>query len=275
MADERFRVFAITRNFKLFESRLFEPLHAQVFEVDLIRGGIDPEFFIPNLQAAFYFTQVPTLLDMVNLKLELLSLRNFIHLLKRMNCQRIVYVARLVDRSGIQLILDLLKEMRMDYTVVLKNSVLGKDSLLDRVFKSIAERRFILYAKKYADRSFQPLGIHDFIRWLKAILQVPAFHHRVLEVGGSETISFMELFDFYRSFHLIRSGQQIVHVPRWLVKFMYSRKLDISTTDYAELTRVIQSDYHVNNTWQVEMPFTFSSIQDTLLDGRGNHLLRA
>jgi hypothetical protein len=265
MAEEGFGVFAITRNLKLFESRLFEPLRAKVYELDLIRGSVDYDFYIPDLRASFYFTQVPTLQDVVNLKLELLSLRNFIQLLSRMNCRRLVYVARLVDRDEIQPILDLLEEFDMDYTVVLKNSVLGRDALLDRVFRSIAERRFILYSKQYAGRSFQPIGVRDFVRWLKRMLDVPAFHYKVLEVGGGEFISFMELFDLYRSLHLIKSGQRIINVPRWLVKFLYSRKLDISSTDYAELTTVIRSDYRVGNGWQTDMPFEFSSIQTALL----------
>lgn len=264
MADEKVNVFAITRNLKLFEKRVFEPVRATLLEVDLIKGDVDVDLPLPAVQAAFYFTQVPTLNDIVNLKLELLCLRNFIHILKKKHCTRLVYVARLMDKICIQAVLDMLDELRMDYTVVLKNSVIGRDALVDRVFKNIANRKFIFYSKHYASRIFQPLGAHDFIRWLKAILDVPAFHYKILEVGGAESLSFMRVFELYKQFGLIKGGQKIINVPKWFVKFLYQHKLDISTNDYAELSRIVQSDNHTDNSWRAHMPFEFSKISDIL-----------
>ncbi|MFD2969781.1 Rossmann-fold NAD(P)-binding domain-containing protein [Sphingobacterium bambusae] len=264
MADDKMNVFAITRNLKLFEKRVFEPVRATLLEVDLIKGDVDVDLPIPAVQAAFYFTQVPTLNDIVNLKLELLCLRNFIHILKKKHCTRLVYVARLMDKVCIQSVLDLLDELRMDYTVVLKNSVIGRDALVDRVFKNIANRKFIFYSKQYASRCFQPLGAHDFIRWLKAILDVPAFHYKILEIGGGESLSFMRVFNLYKELKLIKGGQKIVNVPKWFVKFVYQHKLDISTNDYAELSRIIQSDNRTDNSWRAHMPFEFSKISDIL-----------
>lgn len=264
MADDTFNVFAITRNLKLFEKRVFEPVRAQLFEVDLIKGDIEVALPIPDVNAAFYFTQVPTLNDIVNLNLEMLCLRNFIHILKRKNCSRLIYVARLMDKICIQAILDLLEELRMDYTIVLKNSVIGRDSLIDRVFKNIANRKFILYSKRYANRCFQPIGAHDFIRWLKGILDVPAFRYRILEVGGDEVLSFMQVFNIYKELKLIAGGQQIVNLPRCLVKFVYQRRLDISSNDYAELSRIIQADNYADNSWRASMPFQFSKVSDIL-----------
>ncbi|TDS12423.1 Rossmann-fold NAD(P)-binding domain-containing protein [Sphingobacterium paludis] len=264
MADEKTNVYAITRNIKLFEKRPFEPIRAKLYELDLLKAELDKDLPIPDINAAFYFTQVPTLCDVVNLKLELLCLRNFIHILKKKNCNRLVYVVRLMDKICIQMVLDLLKEFNMDYTVVLKNSVVGNGSLIDRVFKNIAKRRFIYYSKGYANRVFQPLGAHDLIRWLKRILEVPAFHYQVLEVGGEEEFSFMTMFTHYKQLQLIPSGQRIVNVPRWLVKFMYQYKLDISSTDYAELSRIIQSDNRADNNWKADMTFEFSKVSDIL-----------
>lgn len=264
MGDDEFNVFAITRSLRLFEKRIFEPLRAKIFEVDLIKGDIAPNLPIPDLKAAFYFTQVPTLNDIVNLKLELLCLRNFIQILKERNCNRLVYVARLMDKLCVNPILELLKEYRMDYTVVLKNSVLGRDSLIDRVFKNIANRKFIIYSKRYANRCFQPLGVHDFVRWLKQMLDIPAFHYKVLEIGGAQQMSFMAVFDLYKALHIIKEGQRILNVPRSFVKFIYQHKLDISSTDYAELSRIIQADNKVDNVWLADMPFEFSSIDDVL-----------
>lgn len=264
MGDDKWNVFAITRNLRLFEKRLFEPLRAKIFEIDLIKGDLAANLPIPDIHAAFYFTQVPTLHDVVNLKLELLCLRNFIQLLKIRNCNRVIYVARLMDKLCVDPIIELLKEYRMDYTIVLKNSVLGRDSLIDRVFKNIANRKFIIYSKRYANRYFYPLGVHDLVRWLKRMVDIPAFHYQVLEIGGTQQLSFLAVFDLYKELHLIKPGQQIVNVPRWLTKFMYQHKMDLNSTDYAELSGVIQADNRVENSWQADMPFEFSSVKEVL-----------
>ncbi|WDF69862.1 hypothetical protein PQ465_05665 [Sphingobacterium oryzagri] len=268
MGDDKFNVFAITRNIRLFEKRVFEPVRAKIFEVDLIKGSAGLNLPIPTIHAAFYFTQVPTLNDIVNLNLELLCLQNFIHILQERKCNRVIYVARLMDKLCIEPILELLKESRMDYTVVLKNSVLGRDSLIDRVFKNISNRKFIIYSKRYANRYFQPLGAHDFVRWLKNMLDIPAFHYKVLEVGGAQLMSFMAVFDLYKELKLIKVGQEIVNVPRWLVKFMYQHKMEINSSDYAELSRVIQADNRVDNSWQADMPFEFTPISELLRSDR-------
>jgi len=39
MADEDFRVFAIARNMQLFRKRMSDPVRAQVFEVESLKGG--------------------------------------------------------------------------------------------------------------------------------------------------------------------------------------------------------------------------------------------
>ncbi|PRD48410.1 SDR family oxidoreductase [Sphingobacterium haloxyli] len=264
MADENFHVFAITRNRALFEKRLSEPLHAEVFEYDLLKGETDGQINVPDLKASFYFTQVPTLDDIVNLRVELLCLRNFIHLVKRMGCNRIVYVARLMDKQALEPILNLLKEFALDYTVILKNIVLGKDCLLYNVYRSIAKKRFVFYSKRYGGNLLQPIGVNDFVRWLKAVLDVPAFHYTVLEVGGAETITAVDLYGVFRDLKLKLASQTVVYLPHWLLNLISKRSV-ASDTAMAEFLRGIQEESVVANTWKKHLSFTFSSIEQILL----------
>lgn len=267
-ADENFRVFAITRNLRLFEERIFEPLHATVYEGDLIKGEGSFPLNGLELKTGIYFTQVPTLNDVVNLKLEIISLRNFIHILKKNSCQRIVYIARLMDKMCIDPVLALLRELRVEYTIVLKNCVIGHDSLVDRVIKNIANRKIIFYSKFYATHALQPLGARDFFRWLKSMLKVPAFRNRVVELGGPKPMSLADIFNTYKALKLVQKGQIIVDLPKWFVRLVYRKRLDISSTDQAEFSRIMRVNSIVDNDWRKQMPFRFSSIEDVLLEDR-------
>ncbi|NQD69603.1 hypothetical protein HP439_02565 [Sphingobacterium shayense] len=267
-ADENFRVFAITRNLKLFEKRMFEPLHATVYEGDLIKGEGSFPLSGLELKTGIYFTQVPTLNDVVNLKLEIISLRNFIHILKKNSCQRIVYIARLMDKMCIDPVLALLRELRVEYTIVLKNCVIGHDSLVDRVIKNIANRKIIFYSKFYATHALQPLGARDFFRWLKSMLKVPAFRNRVVELGGPKPMSLADIFNTYKALKLVQKGQIIIDLPKWFVRLVYRKRLDISSTDQAEFSRIMRVNSIVDNDWRKQMPFRFSSIEDVLLEDR-------
>lgn len=264
MADNDFQVFAITRNRKLFLERMFEPLHAQVFEVDLLKDDQEGHIHISNLEATFYFTQVPTLNDLVNLQVELLSLRNFIHLIKSMNCARIIYVARLMDKRCLEPVLDLLKECQIDYTVVLKNVVVGRDSLLFNIYQRLSNHNMLFYSKQYGDTLLQPIGVYDFVRWLKAILNVPSFHYNVLEVGGDEPISVLDLYGLYRKWKLKLTTQRMICLPHWLLGRVYRRKMN-DDTEVAEFLHIISLDSAVDNSWSAYLPFTFSITKEMLL----------
>lgn len=264
LADDKFKVYAITRNKKLLEKRLTEPVHATLATHDLMRGGAATTLPIPNLQAAYYFTQVPTLDDPLNLNLEILCLRNFIHLIKYNNCRRIIYVARLMDKSCMDPINDLLKEFAMDYTIVLKNSVIGKGALINKVFNNMAEHRLVFFPKFVSSIEFQPIGVLEFIQWLKAILAVEAFHGQTLEVGGAESISFEQLYNTYESEGMIAKRGIRLAVPKFLARFIYKYKMDMSTTDFVEFRRVVQFDGVVPNLWKKQMHFNFSSIAQVL-----------
>lgn len=264
MADEKFRVFAITRNRELFLERMFEPLHAQVFEMDLLKDNLERNIHISNLEATFYFTQVPTLDDLVNLQVELLSLRNFIRLIKDMNCARLVYVARLMDKRCLEPILDLLKECQIDYTVVLKNLVVGKGSLLFNIYQRLSNHNMLYYSKQYGNALFQPIGVYDFVRWLKAILNVPSFHYNVLEIGGEVPMSVSDLYRLYRKLKGKITTQRMICLPHWLLGRIYKRKMN-DDTEIAEFLRTIKVDRMVNNTWRTYLPFTFSTTKEMLL----------
>lgn len=102
MAEEGVRVFALSSSVSLFKKTFSGELNAQVFYGDLIRNDFDESIYMPILDVGYYFIQASILTDVVNVRLELLCLRNFITYLKRFNCKRLIYISTLADKSYIE-----------------------------------------------------------------------------------------------------------------------------------------------------------------------------
>ncbi|MBD1431410.1 hypothetical protein H8B06_01110 [Sphingobacterium sp. DN00404] len=264
MADGDFRLFAITRNRKLFEERMSEPIHAQVFEIDLLKEDVVDGKGLPYIDASFYFTQVPALDDSVNVRVELLCLRNFIRLMKYLKCNRLIYVARLMDRHSLQPIIELLKELQVDYTVVLKNIVVGKDCILYNIYQQMSARKVVFYSKQYGGGLLQPIGIHDFVRWLKAILPVPNFHYKVVEIGGENIISAVDLYRLYLNLKMKLNVQRMISLPDWLFGLLYQRDIK-ENTGPTEFLQPVLVNKIIDNNWKSYFPFTFTPLEDILV----------
>ncbi len=268
MGDEDFHVFAIARNVPLFQSRVFEPIVAELCEIDLMRADFAVKEQLPDMHAAYYFTQVPTLDDKVNMNLELLCLRNYIHLIHHMHCNRLIYVARLMDKGCIAPILELFRECNVDYTVVLKSSVIGKGSLIDKVIKHMAGKKVMLYSRYYLTREFKPLGVRDFVGWLKRLLNVDAFHHKVVEVGGNEAFSLRGLYKLYLKLELLQGKTRFVRMPAPIMSLFYRSRLSRASVDFEELDRFISFERETDSTWQQDAPFAFSPMEKVLREDR-------
>src|SRR5690606_36268381 len=103
---EDFQVHGLARDVDLFRARSTEELTGTLNKVDLLRKGKEfDEFKLhTNADLAIYITHVPDLGEMVSLNLEVITLSNFIELARRNGCKRIIYIARLMEKSFIHAI---------------------------------------------------------------------------------------------------------------------------------------------------------------------------
>lgn len=135
LQTEDFDVTGLVRNLSIFNKIVKEKVTARLFELDLLRKGpAYDNFQISDVNFAIYFTQVPTLDNDIQLQLELLGLRNFVEICKRAGNNRVIYVARLMDEHFLEPVRNLFEALRVQYTIVVKSSVIGKESVLNRIF---------------------------------------------------------------------------------------------------------------------------------------------
>ncbi|MGJ1284907.1 hypothetical protein ACR79P_14465 [Sphingobacterium spiritivorum] len=266
LANQELHVTAITRNTELFYSRTPEPVTAELYPVDLIRRTGDYDHFqIKHLDAAIYFAQVPTLNDAVNIKMEMVALRNFIELVRRQSCWRITYVARLMDKKHLRPIIDLFNAQHIQYTIVLNNCAVGMGSMLDNIFKVLEQQKVVAYVGRIAKIRFQPIAALDVIRWLQKMLKMDVFTDKVIELGGPSVVSFRDFFNLYARFSPDQAPPRTLILPKPLVKAIFTKLYDINGEDFEEFRQVIRYEDIVDNQhWQQLMPLELTPLEQAI-----------
>ena len=264
MAEEGVRVFALSSSVSLFKKTFSGELNAQVFYGDLIRNDFDESIYMPILDVGYYFIQASILTDVVNVRLELLCLRNFITYLKRFNCKRLIYISTLADKSYIEPFVSLFLEMSVDYTVVLTSNVIGKGSAIERLYSHLSLRKIILQTNVCVSGEMQPVAITDLVSWLKKMLLVPKFYNNILEVGGREYISFTDFFLLYKQAKSISRKSFVFSAPQWLVTYFYRFVLGDDFVRKCFMGSVLCLGYKANDEWMRHMDFKFMSLAEAL-----------
>ncbi|WET71704.1 MULTISPECIES: hypothetical protein [unclassified Sphingobacterium] len=257
-----FDVTGLVRNLSLFNKIVKEKVTAKLFELDLLRKGEAFERFqITDLNFGIYFTQVPSLDNDIQLQLELLGLRNFVEICKRAGNNRVIYVARLMDEHFLEPVRDLLENLRVQYTIVIKSSVIGKESVLNRIFAKLAKRQTIFYWNWVASLKFRPLPLLDVYRWLREMPWENNFISEVIYLGGNEEMTFRGLF-----YHFLKctseSQKREISVNKFFAKLLLTRLNDINKEDIDEFRRVLYYEKNVDNsTWQRVQAFEFTPLK--------------
>jgi len=267
LQEDDFNVHGIVRNLNVFNTRLREPLHAQLHEVDLIRLGPSfHELFIKSLDVAYYFTQVHDFSDKFTLNLEILSLKNYIELIKRNNCRRLIFIARLMDRKYIAQIERVLKEERIDYTIVLKSVAIGKGSVVDTYIKNLLKFSYVPYMKKVANIHFKPIAALDVLKFVKKVAINTNFVGQTIGLGGPKEMTFQSLFRLYAQNFSPNMKFHGVSVPAFLLNIIHKNIYHINEEDHLEFNRLMEFEYPINNQpWFDRFPFGFTSISQTII----------
>lgn len=265
LQTDDFRVCGFVTNTELYRSIYAEPITASLSSVDLLRGGVDcVSYKEENLELGIYFAQAPDMSDLFSLNMEMTRLKNFVEVLKRNLCNRVLFVARLFDKKYVQPIGALLEDLGMDYTIVLRNASIGKGSLADRYFRYMLEQKVILYDRDIADVEFRPVYVLDVLRWIRSVDWMKHFKKKIIEFGGIRQMSIRELFHLYR--HLYQVETRGVPLPNFLYNMLPKSSKLLHKDDVDELAHIMKFEYPVDNSsWAKFVPFSFTPIEHVIL----------
>lgn len=131
-------------------------------------------------------------------------------------------VGRLLRESGVSTI-----EMRASI-------IMGSGSLSFELVRSLVERLPVLITPRWVSQRTQPIAIGDLLSYLAAAADLPAGESEILEIGGLDRVSYLDLM---REFAAQRGLWRLfVRVPV-LTSWLSSRWLGLVTPVYARVGR--------------------------------------
>jgi len=267
---EDFLVHGLVRDVDLFRARSIEEPTGTLNKVDLLRRGKEFDEFRLEKDAdlAIYITHVPDLGEVVNLNLEIVTLRNFIELARRNGCKRILYIARLMDKPFIHAISSVLESCGIDYTIVLKNLAIGKGSVLDRYMRQVLHSKYLPYDSALAKLKFSPISALDLLRWIYNVDWNKNFINQVIEIGGPNTLTIQEMFRLYRKNLFPNSPVKSIKLPHSIMSILYKKFYHINSEDLIEFKRLMEREYPIDNShWKQIILFSFTPLDQVISGG--------
>jgi len=112
--------------------------------------------------------------------------------------------------------------------------ILGSGSLSFELVRSLVERLPMMVVPRWASHRTQPIAIEDLIAYLVAAPDVPLAASEIVEIGGADKVSYLELMREYAAQRSLR--RVFVPVPV-LTPWLSSRWLGLVTPVYARVGR--------------------------------------
>jgi uncharacterized protein YbjT (DUF2867 family) len=142
--------------------------------------------------------------------------RNFGSAAQRAGVGRILYLGGLGDPATAlsahlrsrQLTGDALRESGRSVTEFRAGVIVGSGSLSFEMIRYLTERVPVMICPRWVYTRIQPIAVRNVLDYLIGALQVPASAGRIIEIGGSDVITYGEMLTFYAEVRGLR---------RWLV----------------------------------------------------------
>ena len=164
---------------------------------------------------------------------------NFGRAAREAGVQRIVYLGGLGTGRSLsphlasrQEVGRVLRESGVPTLELRASVIIGSGSLSFELVRALVERLPVLVTPKWVSRRTQPIAIDDVIAYLVAAIDVPTADSIVVEIGGRDRVSYLDLMREYASQRGLRRA--FVRVPL-LTPWLSSRWLGLVTPVYARV----------------------------------------
>lgn len=220
--------------------------------VDVVHGDVlDPASLVSALagvHTAYYLIHaMATPRDFASEERE--GARNFAQAARDAGVQRIIYLGGLGTDDGLSPHLAsrhevgrLLRATGVPTIELRAAVILGSGSLSFELVRALVERLPIMLAPRWVSQRTQPIAIEDVIAYLTAAAKIPVHQSVVIEIGGSDRVSYLDVMREYASQRGLR--RTFVRVPL-LTPWLSGRWLGLVTPVYARVgQKLIDSVRH-------------------------------
>lgn len=165
---------------------------------------------------------------------------NFAHAATAAKIRRIIFLGGLGDTglskhlTSRQDVGRILRESGIATVEFRASIILGSGSLSFELVRSLVDRLPVLIVPRWASQRTQPIAIEDVIAYLVAALDVELSTSEIVEVGGADRVSYLDLMREYAKQRSLR--RSFVPVPV-LTPWLSSRWLGLVTPVYARVGR--------------------------------------
>lgn len=212
--------------------------------VDVVRGDVlDPESLadaLSGVDVAFFLVHAMGSRSDFEQE-ERIGAENFARAARAAGVRRIIYLGGLGHERALSSHLSsrqevgrLLRESGV-LTIELRSSIiLGSGSLSFELVRALVERLPVMLMPRWVSQRTQPIAVEDVVAYLVASVRVPVDESAVVEIGGSDRVSYGDLMREYAAQRGLR--RLFVPVPV-LTPWLSSRWLGLVTPVYARVGR--------------------------------------
>ena len=165
--------------------------------------------------------------------------RNFAHAALAAGVRRIVYLGGLGSDEGLSAHLAsrhevgrILRDSGVPTIELRASVILGSGSLSFELVRALVERLPVMLIPRWVSTRTQPIAIGDVIAYLAAAAEVRVDGSAVVEIGGSDRVSYLDLMREYASQRGL--GRTFIRVPL-LTPWLSARWLGLVTPVYARV----------------------------------------
>jgi uncharacterized protein YbjT (DUF2867 family) len=211
-----------------------EVVHGDVLDAGSLRGaltGVDTAYYLVHAMAS------PRDFE----REEREGATAFAHAARDAGVRRIIYLGGLGSGNGLsphlasrQAVGQILRSTGVPTLELRASIVIGSGSLSFELVRALVERLPVLITPRWASQRTQPIAIGDLLAYLAAAADVPLPESEVVDIGGSDRMSYVDLMREYAQQRGLR--RVFVRVPV-LTPWLSSRWLGLVTPVYARVGR--------------------------------------
>jgi uncharacterized protein YbjT (DUF2867 family) len=187
--------------------------------VEIVAGDVlEPDTLVPAMQgvsAAYYLIHSMSAGSEFH-QLDLIAAHNFSTSAKNAGVERIIFLGGLAEttsnlsehlRSRLQTG-DTLRSAGIPVTEFRAGVIVGSGSISFEMIRYLTERVPAMICPRWVYTPTQPIGIREVLEYLATALAVPESSGRIIEIGGSEVITYGEMMMIYA---------EVRGLKRWMV----------------------------------------------------------
>lgn len=196
LVDKGHDIFCIARNKKRFleKNKLRRPVN--IVEGDLLKGGSIDD--LPaDIDAALYLSHSTDAFHEDFHHLENLCAHNFISILKKTDCQQLIYLSSInydsPQHSKELSIEHRLKSSSIPHTILRAGPIIGPESTSVDIIRNLSKKIPVIVTPHWFNNPCQPIALQNVLQYLEAVLGNKKTFNQEFDIGGPEVLSFKQL----------------------------------------------------------------------------------